>query len=58
MVARQVLNHLSHTHPPQSFFVLVVFLVGCFFCLGPASDHDPLIYASHVVGVTGMSHCA
>jgi hypothetical protein len=54
---RQVLYHLTHICSP--FLALVIFwMVSCIFCLWPASEHNPPIYASHLVGTTDMYHHA
>jgi hypothetical protein len=42
-------RHYHWSHTP--FFALVIFQIGSFiFCPGPALNHDPPSYASHIAG--------
>jgi hypothetical protein len=51
----QMLYHLSQACSP--FFALVIFQIRVLhFCPGLASYHQPITYASCVVGITGSCH--
>jgi hypothetical protein len=55
-LAMQVLHHSNHA--PNSFLLNYFSgMVSC-FCIGLASDYDPLVYASCIAGITGVCHHA
>jgi hypothetical protein len=56
MLARQVPYHLSHTPILPAFgFSYFSDRVSCFFVMLD-SDRNPLAYAFHIGGITGVSH--
>jgi hypothetical protein len=60
VLARKVLNHLSHTPSPFcfSYFVLVILRVFARrWGLGGVSDHDPPTNTSHIAGITEVYPC-